>query len=88
MLVLLIISYACYAFGLVFLSCELSQRVTNQYEEINDLTKQFDWYLFPNEIKRILPIFMIGPQQSVEFYCFGTITSSRETFKKVNWFLL
>lgn len=84
MLVLLIISYACYSFGLVLLACELSQRVTLAFDEISDITDQLDWYLFPNELQRILPIFLIGVQEPVNFYCFASITCSRATFKSVS----
>lgn len=68
---------------MVFFSCEIAERLSIAYEEINNKIDQFDWHLFPVEIQRILPIIMIQTQQSAEVLCFGSIACNRETFKKV-----
>lgn len=72
-----------FALTFVFIACELGQRLTDAFEEIEDIVDHFDWYLFPNEIKRILLIVMVIAQQPVEMECFGSISCSRVTFKNV-----
>lgn len=47
---------------------------------------QFKWYLFPLEIKQILPIVLMNAQQPVNLKCIGSIPCDRETFKKVTEF--
>ena len=72
-----------YAFGVVFIACELGQRVNLAFVECSDMIDQFDWYLFPAEIQRLLPIILNFTQQPVEIKCFGSTTLDRETFKYV-----
>lgn len=40
-------------------SCELGQRISNVNEEIDDLIREFDWYLFSHEMQRLLPTILI-----------------------------
>lgn len=75
---------ACYAFGTVLVFCEIGQRATNAFSEINDVIGQFDWYLFPDELKKILPIIIRFAQQPVDIKFFGSISSSRYVFKSVS----
>lgn len=84
-LLLLTIFFACYAFGSVMVFCELGQRLTDEFEKIDDKVNEFDWYLFPPQIQRMLPIIMMGTQGEVELECFGSISGTRETFKKVSY---
>lgn len=82
-MLLITIIEAMYAFGVVFISCELGQRSTNDFEECSEMIEQLDWYLFPAEIQRMLPIIINFAQQPIVFYCFGSAACSRDTFKKV-----
>lgn len=66
-------------------SKRVGQRVTDEFEKLNHEINEFDWYLFPPQIQRLLPIIMIWTQQEVEFECFGSILCTRETFKKVSY---
>lgn len=75
---------ACYAFGVVFVCCELSQRASNAFEEIENMIGVIDWYLFPEGIKRMLPTIVLNLQQPVVLKCFGSTLCSREAFKMVN----
>lgn len=75
---------ACYAFGTVFVVCELSQRASNAFEEIDDKIGETDWYLFPAGIKRMLPTIILNLHQPVVLKCFGSTLCSREAFKMVN----
>lgn len=72
-----------YAFALVFIVCELGQRVTNAYGIIENTIESFDWYLFPNELRHMLPFILSFAQQPITFKCFGRISCNRETFEKV-----
>lgn len=85
--------------GLVFFTCEIGQRFSSGFDNINDVIDQFDWYSFPVEIKKMLPIIIQMAQQQVAIECFGSIMCLRDTFKKVsaiynkrdwffNWFIM
>ena len=69
-----------WAFGLVFLSCELAGRLSYRLGEIDEMIGQFKWYL---ELQKQLPIVMINSQREIGFVCFGSAYCNRETFKKV-----
>lgn len=73
-----------YAFVIVFITCELGQRVNLAFVECNDMIDQFGWYRFPLKIQRMLPMIMDFSQQPVEIKCFGSTACSRETFKYVS----
>lgn len=71
-------------FTFLFVPCELAGRISSRFEDINDLITQFDWYLFPQEVKQTLPLIMIISQQEVGFTCLGSFLCNRATFKKVS----
>lgn len=85
-MVIILESILCgfWAIGMVLFSCEIGQRYSNAYEEIDNVVNQFDWYLFPLKIQRILPTIMMDTQQLYEIMCFGSTNCSRETFKRVS----
>lgn len=70
---------------MLFFACELGQRVTNAYEEIDDKIDHFNWNLYPMKIQRLLPILMMNTQQRMEIMCFGSRACTRETFRKVSF---
>lgn len=72
-----------YAFCVLFLTCEFGERLTIVFDELEYEIEQFDWYLFPNEIQRILLTLMVFGQQEVSLQCFGSTSTNREAFKKV-----
>lgn len=71
------------AFTLVFISCELCQRLSNAFSDFDDIIIQYKWYLFPIELKQMLPMVMIVAQKPVLIECFGDIACCRDVFKKV-----
>lgn len=73
-----------YTFAALFVVTEISQRVTLTFEECNEMIGQFEWYLFPIEIQRLLPIVMQSTQQPIEVKCLGSVACNRETFKYVS----
>lgn len=77
------IFFTVYAFGTVFVICELCQRISDQYDELNDIFGQIKWYLFPMKIQRLLPLIVMSTQELVSIECFGSIACDRETSKKV-----
>lgn len=85
MVLFVTIFYASYAVGLIFVACELGQRMSDAFEEICDLIGKFSWYSFPDKLKNNLTTIIIVAQQPVEIECFGSITCSRFSFKNVSW---
>lgn len=71
-----------WAFSLVFICCELAGRIGNQFDDIDYLINQFNWYIFPYGIQKFLPFVILNTQQEVGFECFGSVMCNRETFKK------
>lgn len=82
-MILMTIFEAFYAVCIVFVTCERGEQFTITYGELENVIKEFDWYLFSIEIQRLLPIILLGAQQPIELQCFGSLSTSRESFKKV-----
>lgn len=83
-LVLLISLQTAYAFGIMYIASELSQRISLAFEDCTKIINQFKWYAYPVDVQRILPIIMSYAQQPVEIQCFGSWTCGRENFKYVS----
>lgn len=74
---------AFYAFGVLFVSCEIGQRLNVAFEECSSLVDQFNWYKFPIKMQRMLPLILHFTQQPIYIKCFGSTAADRETFKYV-----
>lgn len=72
------------AFGLVGFSCEMGQRFTTNFDEVNDDINKLNWYKFPIEVQRLLPILTLVTQQQLVVECFGSVACLRESFKSVS----
>lgn len=72
-----------YAYGCVLVCCECCQRSNQAYEECDNMIAQFDWYLFPSEVQRILPLILALTRQPFEVNVFVSVTGDRELFKYV-----
>ena len=72
------------SFGILLIACELCQQTNQAFDECSDMVKQFDWYLFPVEIQRTMPMILYFTQQPIELICFGSWPCNRETFKYVS----
>lgn len=81
---LVTIFFTLYAFGTVFVICELCQQMVDHYDELNYIIGQFKWYYFPAKIQRLLPLIIMSSQERVSIECFGSIECGRETSKRVN----
>lgn len=77
-----VLFYGFWAISVVLLACELGNRISNSFDTINDEINQLVWYLLPIEIQRILPTIMINAQDPAIVAFFGSISCSREQFKK------
>lgn len=71
------------ALALVFIACELGQRMNDAFEGIGFTIEQFNWYLLPIGIKKMLPMIHLIGQQPVSLECFESITCTRYVFKDV-----
>lgn len=69
---------------LVFFVNEIGQRCSDAFEKLNGVITEFNWYLFPYEVQRIIPVVTLNAQQPIVIQFFGSAVCSREQFKKVN----
>lgn len=72
-----------YAFVVVFITCELGERLMSEFSDIANVIGQFDWYLLPPEVQKTLPTIIINAQQAVNIECFGSMNTCRESFQQV-----
>lgn len=68
---------------LLFVTSEIGHRLHNAFDEIDDAICQLEWYQYPIEIQRILPLIMTYTQKPVVINFFGSFSCSREQFKRV-----
>lgn len=73
-----------YSFGLIYTACELCQRANFAFEDCIVSINQFEWYSFPDEIQRLLPLIIQFTQQPIELKCYGSTACDRELFKYVS----
>lgn len=75
----------CLVFGITLIICDIGHRVNGLFDQTIATINQFDWYLIPIKIRRLLPTLLIVAQQPVEIVVIGSISANRNTFKKVNF---
>lgn len=78
-----ILFYGFWAFGMVYFACELGQRLSIAYDDVENKVSKLDWYLLPMETQRMLPTLMCNTQKPFKVVCFGGISCERDTFKTV-----
>lgn len=81
------IALAGWSFCTILLICELGERLTTKFDEIDLEICFWNWYLFPNEIQRMLPIIIVGTQEPVVGAGFGNVSCTRAAFQRVITFL-
>lgn len=72
------------SFTSILLMCEIAGRVSNKFEQINDIIVRFQWYLFPIKMRQSLPIILVNVQKPVVFKCTANVPCNRETFARVS----
>lgn len=85
LMLLIALGYGLNSFGLVFITCEFSQRGCDAVNSFDFEIGQIDWYLCPIEMKKMLPTIMNMAQKPVAIKGFGTMAADREIFKKVRY---
>lgn len=78
------IFFTSYAFGALFVMCELCQHASDRYDKFNVIIWRFKWYFFPDKVQQLLPMIIMSSQESSAIECFGSIACGRETFSRVN----
>lgn len=73
--------FASIIFILIF--CEIGEKVTQMFVEIDREICQIRWFRFPIGVQRYFVTIMSFSQNTVKFDGFGNITGSREVFKQV-----
>lgn len=74
---------AFWIFGVLFLMCELGERVTNQFIMFGEENQQSDWHMLPIKMQRMYLVFLLDTQQPKNTCCYGRISCTRDTFKQV-----
>ena len=75
-----------WTFALIFSVCELGEQMSNGFDSFDDKLCQCDWYSFPIQLQQIYLIFLSNTQQPTNIACYGNISCTRDTFKKVSEF--
>lgn len=78
---------AFWSFALLFMICEFGQMLTDHFDELNEAVDECDWFLFPREIQKILPIIIHNAQRSVVLQTFENTSCSRESFNRVEFLM-
>lgn len=68
----------------MFIYCEFGERVTSEFNELDDMIGQLNWYLCPLEIQRILPFVIKNTQKPIVIQAFRQFFCTREEFKAVS----
>lgn len=79
----MLIMCGMFALALVYNSCETGQRIANAFDGIDFTIDLYAWYLFPDDIQRMLPMIIANSQQPITLECFGSIACARQVFKSV-----
>lgn len=72
-----------WTFFALFLICESGDRISQAFGRSYYELAQFDWYLFPTDIRRLYLLFLLDTQQPINLHCFARILCARDTFKRV-----
>lgn len=71
-------------FLVMFLICEVSQTMSNQFEMLYEKVWKLNWYALPIKMQKIILISMANRRkQAVAIEGFGNIQWTRETFRQV-----
>lgn len=76
--------WMCWTFAQMFIFCELGENVTDQFNQISNAIYSSDWYMFPKEIQRIIPIIAMSAQRPVIIQGFVNLKCTREASSRVN----
>ena len=70
-------------FTVVFVFCEFGHRLSKAFGEIEYIIEKLHWYKFPVQMWKLLPTLVMGAQKPAKLSVFGSVSCTREDFKKV-----
>lgn len=70
-------------FSVIFIFCEIGEKLKSSFNQIDDEFNNLDWYLFPMDGMKIVSMIMIITQKTVALRGYRNIEYDREQFKKV-----
>lgn len=72
-----------WSFVQMFIFCNFGENINDHFSRVDDTIYDCDWYTFPKEIQRMLPVVMISAQRPVTLTGFANFSCTRQAFKKV-----
>lgn len=66
-----------------FTCCNFGEMTSYQFEMFDEQLYQSNWYLFSNEMQRMLIVFMSFTVQPAILHGYGNVEATRATFKQV-----
>lgn len=66
-----------------FVFCHFGGNLTYQFENVGDNLYQLEWYEYPMEVQKRLPIIIASTQKSIYMRGYGDTRSTYSVFKKV-----
>lgn len=70
---------------LVFALCELSNKISSQFDDLSDIIYRSVWYRCSLNVQRLLPTILIATQESFELSGYGNVPYNRGTFIDVSY---
>lgn len=77
-----------WASAFIVFFCEFGHHVLNAFDDLNAAIDQFDWFRFPIQSRKMLPMIMMGCQKTSSIKGYGDILCIRETLRKVKHMLM
>lgn len=68
----------------IFFICEFGEKTTDYFNQLNGALYECDWYTYPIEIQRMLPIILQATQNPIVLQGYGNVFCLRDTFKTVS----
>lgn len=72
-----------WSFIVIYVFCEMGEKVTNQFNEFGEELGQCNWHLFSMKLQRIYIIALANADQPTTIHGLGHIVCVRESMKKV-----
>lgn len=70
-------------FTYMLMICEPGEHVTKHFDSFGEEFEQCYWHLLPIFARRLYLIFLLDSQKMVYIECYGRISCTRDTLKKV-----
>lgn len=74
-----------WSFAQIFLFCELGERLTEQFDEIDKEILNIEWYTFPTDVQKVILMVMNATKRPVMLCGIGSIRCTRMGFKDVRF---